>query len=295
MSLRLALAQYPVSAPRRWQDHARALRRACEAAAARGAELLVFPEYAAMSLAHLLPPAERDSLAGQLSGLQRFLPDYFGLHADLARQLGVSLVAGSVPVASGGRYVNRAAVFGPSGVQGHQDKWIMTRFEREHWGVSAGHALQVFELPGLRFGIALCYDIEFPLIGRALVNAGAELLLAPSCTDTLAGYHRVRLGARARALENQCYAAQAPLVGSAPWSLAVDVNLGRAAVFTPVDRGFPDNGVLTQGRLNRPGWVHATLDRDRLAAVRADGQVLNHRHWDEQPGGDVPVGRLALV
>jgi predicted amidohydrolase len=102
----------------------------------------------------------------------------------------------------------------------------------------------------------------------------------PSCTDAAAGYHRVRVACQARALENQCYVIQAPTVGSAPWSIAVDENVGAAGVFGPPDRGFPDDGVIALGERDRPGWVIADVDLDAVAAVRADGQVLNHRDWD---------------
>jgi predicted amidohydrolase len=94
----------------------------------------------------------------------------------------------------------------------------------------------------------------------------------------------VRVGAQARALENQCVVVQAPLVGSLDWSPAVDVNRGAAGVFGPPDLGFPDDGVIAQGEMDKPGWVHARFDLDAVARVRAEGQVLNHRHWDEQDG-----------
>ena len=64
---------------------------------------------------------------------------------------------------------------------------------------------------------------------RAQVEAGAWLILVPSCTDTVAGYERVRLAAAARAMENQCFVAMAPTVGAAPWSGALDVNRGAGA------------------------------------------------------------------
>jgi 3',5'-cyclic AMP phosphodiesterase CpdA len=116
----------------------------------------------------------------------------------------------------------------------------------------------------------------------SLVEAGAELILAPSQTDTLKGYWRVRLGAQARALENQCVVVQSPTVGEAPWSPAVDVNRGAAGVYGPPDLGFPDDGVLALGELDRPAWVHAEVDLDRVAEVRAQGTVRNHGHWPEQ-------------
>jgi predicted amidohydrolase len=115
------------------------------------------------------------------------------------------------------------------------------------------------------------------------VEAGAALILVPSCTDTLAGYCRVRVGCQARALENQCYVVQAPTVGEASWSEAVDVNVGAAGVFAPPDRGMPDDGVLARGELNQPGWVYADLDLAAIKQVRSHGQVLNYRDWERQP------------
>jgi predicted amidohydrolase len=155
----------------------------------------------------------------------------------------------------------------------------MTRFENERWGVHPSEAGPVVETELGVIGVAICYDSEFPMIVRRQVEAGAELILVPSCTDTLAGYHRVALSCRARALENQCYVAMAPTVGDAPWSQSIDENRGAAAVYGPVDVGFAADGVIAQGELDRAGWVHATLDRGALAAVRADGQVRNHRDW----------------
>ncbi|MFC7688717.1 hypothetical protein ACFQY5_02815 [Paeniroseomonas aquatica] len=83
----------------------------------------------------------------------------------------------------------------------------------------------------------------------------------------------------------------APTVGEAPWSAALDVNRGFAAVFGPVDRGFPEDGVLARGALDAPGWVFCTLDPERIATVRREGAVLNHRDW---PAGPVERPRPAV-
>ena len=63
---------------------------------------------------------------------------------------------------------------------------------------------------------------------------------------------------------------------------AVDVNTGRASVYTPVDYGFPDNGILVEGADDEANWVFATLDLRELARIRAEGQVFNHRDWPKQ-------------
>ena len=132
------------------------------------------------------------------------------------------------------------------------------------------------------------------LLVRRLVAAGADVILVPSCTDTLAGYWRVRVACAARALENQCYVVQAPTVGFAPWAPAVDENHGAAAIYAPPDRGLPDDGVVAIGELDAPAWVYADLDPALLAAVRADGQVLNHRDWDDPTHLAAGVTRTTL-
>ena len=170
----------------------------------------------------------------------------------------------------------------------------MTRFEREQWHVSAGSPLRLFDTSLGRVGINICYDSEFPLLARAQVEAGMELLLVPSCTDSLHGYWRVRIGAQARALEGQCYAVQSPTVGEALWSPAVDVNRGAAGVYGPPDGQFPADGVVALGALDQSGWTFAEIDLARVRQLRADGGVLNARHWAEQPGG-APLPAVEIV
>lgn len=282
-SLTIAAAQYPLD----WLDDFAAyeakLERWVEDAVREGAELLVFPEYAGLELASLAGRDAAGDLVRSIDAVSEALPQADALHARLAHQHGVFILAGSAPERrSGGPVRNVARLFAPQGARGRQEKIMMTRFEREQWGMSGGRDLAVFDIGKARIGVAICYDIEFPLIARALAEAGAEVILAPSCTDTLQGYWRVRLGAQARALESQCIVAQASLVGTVDWSPAVDVNRGAAGAFGPPDLGFPEDGVIAQGEMDKPGWVRAHLDLDAVARVRAEGQVFNHRHWDEQ-------------
>lgn len=284
----LAAAQYPIDRLTSWQAYKAKLVRWVEGAAREGAQLLVFPEYGGMELASLFGPEVERDLGRQLEAVAGMELEVAGLHQDLARRHGVYLLAGSQPARVGeGGYRNRARLASPDGRDGHQDKVVMTRFERERWGVSGGAELRVFATSLGRIGVAICYDVEFPLLVRRLVEAGAELILAPSCTDTVRGYHRVRLSAQARALENQCVVVQAPLVGNAPWSPAVDVNVGAAGVYGPPDHGFPEDGVLARGRMDQAMWLFAEVDLERAAEVRAHGQVLNHRDWPEQATGTV--------
>ncbi len=258
-------------------------------AVAGGAELVVVPEYAAMELTSALPAAIAADLDAQLAALQELVPAYRAACAAIAARHRVHLLAGSLPERDGDRYVNRARLYAPTGADAAIAKVQMTRFERERWGVSGGGAPTVVDTALGPLGVAICYDAEFPLLVRRMVDAGARLILVPSCTDALAGYWRVRVACQARALENQCFVVQAPTVGAAPWSPAVDDNHGAAAIYAPPDRGFPDDGVVAIGPLDEAATVLARLDLDAIDRVRTDGQVLGHRDWDRPAhrGGDL--------
>ncbi|WP_372730546.1 carbon-nitrogen hydrolase family protein [Novosphingobium sp.] len=282
MSFIVAAAQYPIDALADWEAYAAKLERWVSSAAAGGASLAVFPEYGGMELASL-DPTTMSSLSGSMEFVSSLLPQVDALHAQLSARYGLHILAASAPCQTDdGRYVNRARLFTPSGRMGAQDKQIMTRFEREQWGVSSGGPLRLFDTSLGKIGVLICYDSEFPLLARALVEAGAELLLVPSCTDTLQGYWRVRIGARARALEGQCYTVQAPTVGDAPWSPAVDVNCGAAGIFGPPDGQFPDDGIVAEGKMQNAEWIFGNIDLSRVGMLRENGAVLNTRHWNEQ-------------
>ena len=281
--LRLASAQYPIDFLADWSAYESKVSRWVDDALAQGADFLLFPEYFSMELASLFGESVYRSLHAQLVSMQTLLDDFMGLYVSLAVKHHLYIQSGTFPVRQlNGHYHNRAFLFRPDGSWDYQDKLMMTRFEKEAWHISAGNEIRVIDTDFGPVGISVCYDSEFPLIARTQVEAGAGLILVPSCTDTLAGYHRVRIGCQARALENQCYVVQSPTVGNADWSEAVDVNKGRAGFFTPVDRGYPDDGVLVIGDSDQPAWVLANLDLPALQKVRDDGQVFNHRDWPDQ-------------
>jgi predicted amidohydrolase len=176
---------------------------------------------------------------------------------------GVHILAARGPVFTGDRPVNRATFFGPGGVIGHQDKQIMTRFEREDWDVVPGGPGSRFSTPPLgRMGVVICYDSEFPLLARPGRRRGRDPA-RPVCTETWAGFNRVRIGAMARALENQCVAVHAPLVGSRPLVRGLRGEYRRAPASTarPTAAGRP--GHLAEGSAERPGWTYATISRRR--------------------------------
>lgn len=283
MNVNIATAQYNISFLETWQNYQYKIESWVAEAALQDAKILLFPEYASMELASLFEEDVYSSLAKQLDALQTLRLDYIDLFCSLAKQHRCYIQAGSFPVrVDSGAYRNRAYFFMPNGHVDYQDKLMMTRFENEQWLIQSGTKIKHFKTEYGKIGINICYDSEFPLIARKQVEAGCVLILVPSCTDTVAGYNRVKIGCQARALENQCYVVQSALVGDAPWSEAVDVNVGASAIYTPVDRGFPANGILATGTLNAVQWVISEICLADIDTVREQGQVFNHRDWSLQ-------------
>lgn len=284
--IRLAACQYAIELHETWDAYAEHLQGLCAEAVEAGAQLLLLPEYAGLVLSGQLPVEQRGDLKASIAGIQPLVEPWLALCEGIARRWGIYLQPGSLPVLDlDGQYRNRAWLFGPKGVLGYQDKLIMTRFEREQWGIAAGDGLQVFDTALGRLGILICYDNEFPMLARHLAEGGADLILAPSCTDTEAGYHRVRIGAQARALENQIAVLQSPTVGLAPWSPALDENIGRAGLFVPPDYGMPQDGVIALSEALSPvgsQWLMCEVSLEHVRRVRQQGQVFTRRDWPEQ-------------
>lgn len=292
--MKIATAAYPLDVFDSWAAYEDKQAAWVAEAAGAGADLLVFPEYGAMELATRAGP----QIDGDLEAATRAVAERMGaateLHQRLAAEHGVYILGGSGPVFAGGaRPFNRAHFVAPSGAVGHQDKQIMTLYERDPWDVVGGGPLRIFETALGKIGVLICYDSEFPLLGRALGEC--DVILVPSCTEALAGYWRVRIGAMARALEQQCVTAMASVVGPAAWCDAVDMNTGAGGVFGPPDTGFPATGVIAEGALNRPGWTYAQIDLGAVAEVRRAGGVRNRTHWAEQGASDGEVTYIPLT
>ena len=282
MKLKIATAQYSIGEPADFTAFASRVGDRVAQAAQRGAGLIVLPEYLALEAAAGQPPDVRSDFARSLAALQAHHDDYTAMTRDLAKRHSIYLAAGTFLLdIGGGRYRNRAYFASPDGDLAFQDKLTLTGFERSAVIIEPGDALKVFDTQFGRIAIDVCYDCEFPLYARAQVEAGARVILVPSCTDTQAGAMRVRVGCQARALENQVYVACAVTAGEAPWSPALDVNTGSAAIYTPIDRGFPSDGVLVRAE-DGGDWAIGELDLAELDAFKRDAQVANANDWMAQ-------------
>lgn len=291
----VAAAKWPIGQPRDFADFATRVSAQVRVAAGAGAQIAVLPEYLSLELAATFEPAIHADLRASLAAIQRHRGDWLALFAALARDTGMHLVAGTFLLDAGdGRYRNRADLFTPQGTHAFQDKLQLTGFEKATGVIAPGDVLKVFDLDGVRAGIAVCYDTEFPLPVRAQCEAGARLLLVPSCTDTAAGATRVRIGCMARALENRCFVVQSVTAGEAAWSPALDTNTGEATVYAPMDVDLPPDGLLAQTRGDAV-WAFAELDLAALDASRILAQVAVDRDWPAQWRPAIATARVERV
>jgi predicted amidohydrolase len=272
--LRVGAAQYFIRPIPSFEAFADQVTAIVETAASFRCRLLVLPEYFTLQLISL--ENFRRPIHELVQGISDHVPRFVDLMRELARDNGMHIVAGTIPVfeESAGGTFNDSFFFTPSGSVGVQGKLHMTRFEREQWCVQPRSQLKVFETDLGMLAIGICYDVEFPEVVRAAAQLGAQILVVPSCTDTRQGFLRVRYCAQARTIENQIYVVHAPTVGSLPRVPDVAMNYGQASILTPSDFPFARDGILAEGVVNQEDLVIGDLDMRLIEQNRTFGTVI---------------------
>ena len=243
----------------------RARLRVLEAARG-GAALVVLPEYFA-----LMGMADTDKLA---------VAEPFGhgpmqdAVAQMAREAGVWLVAGTLPLAgqNPGRVRNSCLVFSPAGeCVARYDKIHLFGFsglgERycESDTIEPGDTPVAVDTPLGRLGLSVCYDLRFPELYRRLGEMTA--LVLPAAFTAVTGEAHWEVLLRARAIENQCYAIAAAQGGVHSSGRRTH---GHSMIIDPWGRIVAE---LPEGE----GVLWADLDPALLASVRNRLPALRHR------------------
>jgi predicted amidohydrolase len=146
------------------------IAHAAAAAKARGADLLVAPELATTgygagdAILQLAESADGEQVA-QL--------------AQIAVKTGLAVVAGFAERA-GGRVYNAVALVTPAGARiVYRKSHLYGPYERSLFAPGEVPS-PVVEVGGVRLGILICYDVEFPEAVRGLAAAGAQLVVVPT-------------------------------------------------------------------------------------------------------------------
>lgn len=237
-----------------------------EQAQQQGAHLAVLPEYWPIM-------GRRDS--DKVECAEEFgagpLQDFL---SDSARQLGIHLIGGSIPLSS----PDSSKIFNACLAYDAQGK-CLTRYDKMHlFGfqqgeesyqesntIVAGDEVVTVEIEGFKFGLGICYDLRFPELFRQMGHC--DCIVLPAAFTHTTGQAHWDILLRARAIENQCYvlaSAQGGLHenGRRTW--------GHSMVIDPWGTVL---ACLDEGE----GIAMAELNRDQMETIRRNLPALRHR------------------
>ena len=213
----------------------------------------------------------------------------------LAAELGIVLHIGSLALkAADGKIANRALLFGRSGrVLARYDKIHLFDVDLpngESWRESAvyhpGDQAVVVDLPWLKLGVSICYDIRFPHLYRALAHAGAAALTAPAAFTRQTGEAHWHVLQRARAIENGAFVISAAQAGHHADGRDT---FGHSIIVSPWGE------VLAEGGGEGPEVIVAKIDPAKsLDARQRIPALLNERPF-ALPDAEQPAAALRSV
>jgi predicted amidohydrolase len=236
-------------------------------AVARGAQLVVFPEYSSFFV--------KDLSQRFVDGAEPLDGAFImGVRA-LATELDVHLVVGLVErINEPARFSNTLVAVSPKGdiLATYRKLHLYDAFgstESEWVKPGAIEQPEVFSFAGFTVGLQTCYDLRFPEVTRRLVDAGVDLVLVPSewVRGPLKEYHWRTL-ITARAIENTVYLAAA--------DHTPPVGVGNSMIVDPMGVVLASSGEIEDVAV-------ATIDPARVASVRAINPALELRRFGVVP------------
>ncbi|MHC2016495.1 carbon-nitrogen hydrolase family protein [Methylobacterium sp. CM6247] len=194
---------------------------------------------------------------------------------DVACERGIVVHIGSLAVRNGDKIANRAFLIDAEGaITASYDKLHLYDVDLpngERWRESntytAGACAVVAETPWAPLGIAICYDLRFPALYRALAEAGATILSAPACFTKQTGEAHWHVLHRARAIETGSF-----MISAAQGGRHEDgrETYGHSIIVDPWGKVLADAGGA------EPGVILAEIDLARVTEARGRIPALKH-------------------
>lgn len=192
-------------------------------------------------------------------------PDLIEDVASICRRHGVAIVAG-LPVVDGDALYNAAVVIDAEGTvtAQHRKSHLFGALDREFY-TAGSDSVTVVDVAGVRLGVLICYDVEFPENVRAAALAGVHVLVVPTALmEPFAFVADVVIPVRA--WENQMYVAYVDHVGAEGETTYV----GRSSIVGP-------DAVVLDRRVTGTGPITATVDTEIVDAARRANPYLTDR------------------
>ncbi|MEO9585836.1 MULTISPECIES: bifunctional GNAT family N-acetyltransferase/carbon-nitrogen hydrolase family protein [Marinobacter] len=235
-------------------------------------DFALFPEFFNAPLMGLTDQLDQTRAIRFLAG---FTEQFRNQMSEMAVSYNINIITGSMPLLENDRVYNVSYLCHRDGRVDEQRKIHITPHERRDWVIEGGEKFQVFDTDAGRVAIMICYDIEFPELGRLAAIEEVDIILVPFWTDTKNGYLRVRHCAQARAIENECYVVITGSVGNLPKVENLDVQYAQSSVFSPSDFAFPHDAVMAETTPNTEMIMFSDMDLEKLKLVRNEGSVTN--------------------
>ncbi|SFC55238.1 Carbon-nitrogen hydrolase [Alkalibacterium subtropicum] len=184
----------------------------------------------------------------------------------LARKHQVNIVGGSVAVESGGHYYNTSYSFNREGELVHTyNKVHLFSPSNEHKKFTAGNELGIFELDGIKVGVATCYDLRFTEWIRRMALEDVQVLFIPAAWP----HPRVQAWETllcARAIENQFFVVGVNSIGTTDKLTFC----GHSTIYSPL-------GERVTSAREEEKLLWADLDLDSIAKARREIAVYQDR------------------
>ncbi|TKD68650.1 bifunctional GNAT family N-acetyltransferase/carbon-nitrogen hydrolase family protein [Pseudalkalibacillus hwajinpoensis] len=272
--VRICAIQYAMKKISSFEEFANQCEYYVDVAADFGSDFAVFPEIFTTQLMSFMDEKIPSKAVRRLT---EYTEPYIELFTDLAVKYNVNIIGGSHFVLEDEKIYNIAYLFRRDGTIEKQYKIHVTPNERRWWGIHGSDGIEVFDTDCGKIAIQICYDIEFPELGRIATDKGANILFTPFCTDDRQGYLRVRYCAQARAVENQIYTVIAGTIGNLSQVENMDVQYAQSGIFTPSDFAFSRDGIAGECHPNIETVVVGDVDLEILRRQRQSGTVRQLR------------------
>lgn len=270
--VRLGLVQWQMRLYKNLDDVMQQAEFFIDAVSGYRSDFALFPEF---FNAPLMAEHNHLSTAEAIRELAKYTHEMVQRFSKLAISYNINIITGSMPEVVNDKLYNVGYLCRRDGSTERYEKLHVTPDEAKVWGLVGGNKLQSFDTDCGKIGVLICYDTEFPELGRLLADQGMDILFVPFLTDTQNGFNRVRHCAQARAIENECYVAIAGSVGNLPKVENMDIQYAQSMVFTPCDFAFPTNGVKAEATQNTEMILIADVDIDLLRELNQFGSVRN--------------------
>lgn len=264
--MKTALVQMPVTDNK--QQNIRTALEYLAQAAAEGAELAILPEMFCSIYRNRDFIANAEETGGEA----------WQAMSKAAKDLGLWLVAGSIPEKADGKLYNASFVFDPNGNQIACHRKIHMfdirvkngQWFRESATFTPGDQITVFDTPFGKLGLCICFDLRFPELSMLMALKGARAIIVPASFNMTTGPAHWELLFRQRAVDNQLHT-----IGVAP---ARDVD-GPYVSYSNSMVCSPWGEVLARADIE-PKVMVVDIDLDRNEAIRDQLPLLNARRTE---------------